>query len=376
MNSFNRNRYSTTIKRLWQEYGRAHQNIPAQIGELPLLKELVECFKPSQPFRDRTALLIQHQCANHYAQAMALMELGIEPDRLFWIDIPYSSHQEVRERLVKRGVPRPNFANSGDYQTLQPFDPYMRSRVEKRVGSLLAHAPREALLVLDDGAYFLEALSGFKRQFQDVVVVEQTTRGLIKIEQSATLKDLADKIRVINVARSWPKKHLEPPFIGLDVCTSLRKKVDLHLRGRRKGPCLVLGYGSIGEQIAEFLFGCLNIGKNNIHVYDTDNKRLNIARKAGFSIWDRGDLQTKFRLVIGCSGKPSFSVGDRVYLEDGAVLASDAFFPFNDCVQLAHEAGIEAFVQPGGSIRDKDSIEYCKANNLAMVMTDMRHFKH
>ena len=60
----------------------------------------------------------------------------------------------------------------------------------------------------------------------------------------------------------------------------------------------------------------------------------------------------------------------------GAVLASDAFFPFNDCVQLAHEAGIEAFVQPGGSIRDKDSIEYCKANNLAMVMTDMRHFKH
>ena len=60
----------------------------------------------------------------------------------------------------------------------------------------------------------------------------------------------------------------------------------------------------------------------------------------------------------------------------GAVLASDAFFPFNDCVQLAHEAGIEAFVQPGGSIRDKDSIEYCKANNLALVMTEMRHFKH
>ncbi|ULQ51240.1 bifunctional phosphoribosylaminoimidazolecarboxamide formyltransferase/IMP cyclohydrolase [Flavihumibacter fluvii] len=60
----------------------------------------------------------------------------------------------------------------------------------------------------------------------------------------------------------------------------------------------------------------------------------------------------------------------------GAVLASDAFFPFNDCVQLAHEAGIEAFVQPGGSIRDKDSIEYCKTHHLALVMTDMRHFKH
>lgn len=61
---------------------------------------------------------------------------------------------------------------------------------------------------------------------------------------------------------------------------------------------------------------------------------------------------------------------------DGAVLASDAFFPFDDCVKMSHEAGITSFIQPGGSIRDKDSIEYCKANNLAMVITGMRHFKH
>ncbi|MEX6690465.1 bifunctional phosphoribosylaminoimidazolecarboxamide formyltransferase/IMP cyclohydrolase [Danxiaibacter flavus] len=60
----------------------------------------------------------------------------------------------------------------------------------------------------------------------------------------------------------------------------------------------------------------------------------------------------------------------------GAVLASDAFFPFNDCVKMAHAEGIEAFIQPGGSIRDKDSIEYCVENKLAMVMTGLRHFKH
>ena len=60
----------------------------------------------------------------------------------------------------------------------------------------------------------------------------------------------------------------------------------------------------------------------------------------------------------------------------GAVLASDAFFPFDDCVKMSHEAGITSFIQPGGSIRDKDSIEYCKANNLVMVITGMRHFKH
>ncbi|MEI2710823.1 MAG: hypothetical protein V9E96_17690 [Chitinophagaceae bacterium] len=60
----------------------------------------------------------------------------------------------------------------------------------------------------------------------------------------------------------------------------------------------------------------------------------------------------------------------------GAVLASDAFFPFNDCVSIAHEAGVEAFIQPGGSIRDKDSIDYAVQHNLAMVITGMRHFKH
>lgn len=61
---------------------------------------------------------------------------------------------------------------------------------------------------------------------------------------------------------------------------------------------------------------------------------------------------------------------------NGAVMASDAFFPFADCVQIAHEAGINAVIQPGGSIRDNDSIAYCNENNVTMVTTGIRHFKH
>jgi len=61
---------------------------------------------------------------------------------------------------------------------------------------------------------------------------------------------------------------------------------------------------------------------------------------------------------------------------DGAVMASDAFFPFPDCVEIAHEAGIKAVVQPGGSIRDKDSIAFCDEHDMAMVFTGIRHFKH
>ncbi len=60
----------------------------------------------------------------------------------------------------------------------------------------------------------------------------------------------------------------------------------------------------------------------------------------------------------------------------GAVMASDAFFPFSDCVEIAHDAGITAVIQPGGSIRDKDSIEACNGRGMSMVTTGIRHFKH
>ncbi|MBO7142218.1 MAG: bifunctional phosphoribosylaminoimidazolecarboxamide formyltransferase/IMP cyclohydrolase PurH, partial [Bacteroidales bacterium] len=61
---------------------------------------------------------------------------------------------------------------------------------------------------------------------------------------------------------------------------------------------------------------------------------------------------------------------------NGAVMASDAFFPFGDCVELAHNAGITSVIQPGGSVRDNESIDYCNKNGVAMVFTGVRHFKH
>ena len=61
---------------------------------------------------------------------------------------------------------------------------------------------------------------------------------------------------------------------------------------------------------------------------------------------------------------------------NGAVMASDAFFPFPDCVELACNEGVKAVIQPGGSIKDQESVDYCNQNNMAMVITGIRHFKH
>ena len=60
----------------------------------------------------------------------------------------------------------------------------------------------------------------------------------------------------------------------------------------------------------------------------------------------------------------------------GSVMASDAFFPFDDCVRAAKAAGVVAIIQPGGSIRDEDSIKLCNEYGIPMICTGMRHFKH
>jgi phosphoribosylaminoimidazolecarboxamide formyltransferase/IMP cyclohydrolase len=61
---------------------------------------------------------------------------------------------------------------------------------------------------------------------------------------------------------------------------------------------------------------------------------------------------------------------------NGGVMASDAFFPFPDCVEIAHKVGIKAVIQPGGSVKDQLSVDYCNQNSIPMVMTGNRHFKH
>ena len=61
---------------------------------------------------------------------------------------------------------------------------------------------------------------------------------------------------------------------------------------------------------------------------------------------------------------------------DGSSLASDAFFPFSDCVEISFKNGIKSIVQPGGSVRDIDSIDFCNKNKMSMLFTGIRHFRH
>jgi S-adenosylhomocysteine hydrolase len=255
-------------ERVQREFEGMNDSIPSS---MPILEEFVARHKSSLPLKGVTALLIQHQLGNHYLQAKALLELGLDPQKLIWVDVPYTSNGAVRAALEHCGVPRGAF-RVHDYKVLVPYAPYQLRRVQSVVRELLADPP-ESLLVLDDGAYFLEAMCTIKPRFPKVVVVEQTTRGLIKIEQNATLLRYAQGVTIVNVARSRPKLTLEPPFIGRAVCDALLRGIAKHSKGSLPGPALVLGYGTIGRRVAESLVKCLGFSPGMLYIHDPDAAR-------------------------------------------------------------------------------------------------------
>lgn len=315
------------------EFLDLNQDMP---GRMPILDRWVQEHRERQPLAGVTALLIQHQLGNQVPQTRALLELGLEPERLFWLDVPYTSNARVRDAVIGMGVPRRNLITAHDYWVLEAYAPYQRRRVQALIRGFMDDPP-ERLLVLDDGAYFLEAAACFENRLPSVAVVEQTTRGLIKMESSAAMRRYAQSAPVVDVARSVPKKILEPPFIGRAVCAALLRKLRDRFSRGHGGRCLILGLGAIGTQVAHFAADDLGFERDHIYVFDPDPLRLRAACERGFSPWQRDDFHTHFRLVIGCSGRASFTVHDYVYLEDGAVLASAS----SGSVELSREDFIE-----------------------------------
>jgi len=190
---------------------------------LPILDRWLERAARDRPLAGVTVLNIQHQLGNHLPQTTALLELGVSPRDVYWIDIPYTSTPVVREALYGLGIPAGNVAIS-DFRALDKYGPFQRSRVQRFVLERLDDPP-ERLLVLDDGSYMLSALAGLRRRLPSVVIVEQTTRGLIKIEENAALEHCSRELTVVDVARSTPMATLEPPFIGVAVVEALRRRL-------------------------------------------------------------------------------------------------------------------------------------------------------
>ncbi len=286
--------------------------------DMPMVKELLAENEHTSALKGVTVLLIQHQFSNQLPLVESLNALGVEYKDIYWLDIPYTSSDYVRKSL--KSIPIENFFIH-KYDVTKPYATYQRTRIQELYIELLEMKPNK-LLVLDDGAYFLETIATFKEKLLNICIVEQTSRGIFKIEENSTLKLLSTEIPIINVAQSKPKIELEAPFVGIAINSSLRNALKKIKGDFQSWNCLILGYGAIGRNVARFINESIGIRTENTYVFDINPKNLKKAINVQFKIWDKNDFKTKFNLVIGCTGKSSFKIGDAVYLEDNAILVS------------------------------------------------------
>lgn len=292
---------------------------------LPLLDAFLDEHIPKgyQPFADCAVLLIQHQLGSLVPMSKALFKLGLKPDYAVYIDIPYTENQKVREALEELGVPHTNF-DERTYNLAMPYAPYQRRRVSEVISAVrFWFGDTFRLLVMDDGSYFLDAMTCFDKFSVKIGVVEQTTRGVIKMREDLALWKRCADFPIINVAESSPKKKLESPFIGQAVTAQLAHKLKGTLELQPNDKVLILGYGDIGQRVARELTREFKIDPPNVYVGEPRRKHRAIAVQDGYQIWDRKKREgVTFKLVVGCSGRTSFTVSDRVFLENDAVLAS------------------------------------------------------
>ncbi|MFN5194399.1 MAG: hypothetical protein ACK5E6_08230 [Cyanobacteriota bacterium] len=309
---------------------------------MPLLDWTVQRAGGAEPLAGWRVLFLQHQLENHLPQAEVILDLGVPVENFHWMDIPYTSSPEIREELIRRrAVPRHNFS-CHDYSLEQRYNSYQRLRVAHWIRDYIAaHGLDAPLLVLDDGGYFLEAMICLRQHLSRLVIVEQTTRGIIKYNHNAAIRHYCKGIPVINIAESRPKKEVEPAFIATAVCGAAMERIAARPGTedilRRAPRVLVLGYGAIGQAVAAALNTELGLSRHQIHVVDVNPDNQRRALNDGYSAWQRERVEGGFGLVLGCTGTCSFDMWDYVHLAPESLLISAS----SGASELAREDFVE-----------------------------------
>ncbi len=199
----------------------------------------------------------------------------------------------------------------------------------------------------------LETAEAINERFCEVIVAPFIAPQALEV-----LKSKKNRIVLMWKEAELPKKLFRRALNGV-----LEQDCDM-LTDRREDMEPVTKVVPTAEQLADLEFACkiCKHTKSNAIVLAKDRQLL----ASGTGQASRVDA---LKQAIGKARSFHFDL-------NGAVMASDAFFPFPDCVEIADEAGIAAVIQPGGSIRDQLSIDYCNRQGLAMVFTGTRHFKH
>lgn len=304
---------------------RFHRDIPTRIpSTLPLLDRYRRHFSSPRAFVGLDVLFIQHHLAPWVPRVRAMLEDGLDADRCWFVDIPYSTHMRVRKELLLLGCRQEQMAIPHQ-DPLAPYTQAQLRRVEDIVLELARRRPNK-LLVVDDGAYFLRVLERRKdiaARFRGRThIVEQTTRGLRFIKELRSLQ-----FPVVSIAKTHTKVKLESPFIGAAVSRavvrSVRARGKLKERLRRVA---IVGFGAVGEattrEITKLRHRLGLQHEEPIHVVEINEKLAARITELGARPLSRLSPQGNYDLIVGCTGYASFHVGQTSLLAHDALLAS------------------------------------------------------
>lgn len=205
-------------------------------------------------------------------------------------------------------------------------------------------------------AYMAEEMS---KIFLEIIVApdfEEAALAILKGKKNVRVLQLAD-IEVPQDENAYDLKKVNGGLIVQTIDSKLLNEEDIKVVTDRK---------PTEKELEDMLFAMkvVKFVKSNGIALAKDKQTVGIGPGQVNRIWAAKQSIEHSKELIGQEASC------------GAVLASDAFFPFDDCVEAAYEGGITAIIQPGGSVRDEDSIKKCNEYGIAMVFTGMRHFKH
>ena len=250
---------------------------------VPLLDAWLKWNVNAKPLAGKSALLVQHQLSDQVPMLAALVQLGLNPARTWWLNIR-TRRRQVRDYARTCWACR-EFSYCG--QTLAYLSPTPLGNMRGSSRPFwLCRRIRLGICWCSTTAHMYWRRSS-RSAFPKAQVrgyLEQTTRGLIKIHANAMLQRASLALPLVNVAGSEPKRTLEPPFIGMAVCAALQPSLHRHFGTRSPGRCLVFGYGAIGEQVATFLRYHFDISPERIAVADPSAARTALAKQRGFNL--------------------------------------------------------------------------------------------
>ncbi len=232
-----------------------------------------------------------------------------------------------------------------------------RNTVKEAWDAALAGDPVSAFggIVITNRAVDEEAAQAINEIFFEVIIAPEYTEEALNI-----LKQKKNRIIILQKENVGSKNQLQyrSALNGMLVQqkdASVQTENDLQI---------VTNTAPNAEQITDLIFA-------NKLVKHTKSNAIVLAKNQQLIASGTGQTSRVDALIQAIEKAKTFN-----FDLNGAVMASDAFFPFPDCVEIADKAGIKAVIQPGGSIKENLSIEYCNNHNIAMVTTGIRHFKH